>query len=101
MRMGIGAGANRLMRGGGAAEGGDQGVIDDFDDHLAGGDGAQHFRADRFLADFGDEILDDGQGHVGIQQGQADFPQRIGDVGFAQRAAAAELVKNLGKLARQ
>ena len=42
-----------------------------------------------------------GKRHVGIQQGQADFPQGLGHVGFAQRAAAAELVENLRKLARQ
>ena len=46
------------------------------------------------LADLGDEVADHRKRDVGIQQRQADFPQRFGDVGLVQRSAGAELVEN-------
>ena len=101
MRMGIGRGASRLSGTAVPPSGFDQGVIDDFDDQLAGRDGAQHLLAHGLFADLGDEVLDHGEGDVGFQKCQADFPQRFGHVGFAQGPAAAELVKNLTEFARQ
>ena len=38
--------------------------------------------------DLGDEVAHHGQGHVGVEQGEADLAQGLADVGFGQRAAA-------------
>ncbi len=45
---------------------------------------------DELLADPGDEVPDDPEVDVGLQQGQADLPQRLVDVGLAQPAAPAQ-----------
>ncbi len=73
----------------------------DFCDLLAGGDGGQHLGADGAFLDPGDEILDDGEGDVGVQHGEADFAQGLGHVGFGQRPAFAEAVENRGEFSRQ
>ena len=97
IRKGIGAGGVQVQRHRAlAAQRLDQRVVDDLDDHLAGRDGVQHLRADRALAHLGDEVLDHLQRHVGIEQRQADFAQRLGDVGLAQRPAAAQAVEDPG-----
>ena len=72
----------------------DHHVVDDLDDLLAGGDRGQHLGADGAFAHLGDEVAHHRQGDVGVQQRQADFPQRFGDVGLVQRAAGAEPVEN-------
>jgi hypothetical protein len=72
----------------------DHHVVDDLDDLLAGGDGGQHLRPHSALADLGDEVADDRECDVGVQQRQADFAQRFGDVGLVQRSASAEPVEN-------
>ncbi len=72
----------------------DHHVVDDLDDLLAGRDGIQHLGADGAFADLGDEVAHHRQGDVGVQQRQADFPQRFGDVGLVQRSAGAEPVEN-------
>ena len=60
-------------------------VVDDLHDHLAGRDAAQHLLADGALAHPADEVLDHRQRHVGLEQGDADLPHRLADVGLAQR----------------
>ena len=84
-----------------AAEGFDQGVVDDLDDLLAGGDGAEDFLSDGAVADLGDEVADDFEGDVSFQQGEADFAQGFGDVGLVEGAAAAEPVEDAGELVGQ
>ena len=79
----------------------DHHVVDDFDDLLAGGDGLQDLDADGAVADLGDEVAHHGQGDVGVQQREADFPQRFGDVHLVQRAAAAQAVEHAVQLVGQ
>ncbi len=83
------------------AEHGDQLVMDDLDDHLAGRDRADHLLADRLLAHLGDEILDHRQGDVGLEQRHAHFAHGLGHVGLAQRAAAGQPVENPGQFRAQ
>ena len=72
-----GRGGREVARhGAGAAQRFDQRIVDDFRDLLAGGDGREHLRADGPFADAGHEILYHRQRHVGVQHGQAHFPQR-------------------------
>ena len=54
------------------------------DDRLAGG----------FLARLGDEVAHHGQGHVGVEQGQAHFAQRFVHVGGRQHAATGQPVED-------
>ena len=80
-----------------AAQHVDQAVIDDLD-HLVG----RLDRADDGLArgqvlGLADEVLDDRQGDVGLEQGDADLAQRLVDVLFGQHAATAEAFKDAGK----
>ncbi len=75
----------------------DQGIVDDLDDHLARRDGSQDVLADGLFLDAVDEVLDHGQGDVGLQQGDADFAQRCLDVGFLQGAASFQAVENAGQ----
>ena len=76
-------------------------VVDDLDDLLAGRDGLQDLDADGAVADLGDEVAHHGQGDVGVQQREADFPQRLGDVHFVQRAPAAQAVEDAVELVGQ
>ena len=85
----------------GAAELLDHHVVDDLHHLLAGGDAVQHLLADGALADLGDEVLDHGQRHVGIQQREADLAQGVVHVGLAQRAAAAQAVEDAGEFSRK
>ena len=102
IRIGTGGGGVEVERHRAlAAERLDHHVVDDLDDLLAGGDGAQHLGADGAFADLGDEVAHHRQGHVGVEQGEADFAQRFGDVGLAQRAAAAQAVEDAGELVGQ
>jgi hypothetical protein len=83
------------------AERRDQLVVHDFHDHLAGRDRLHHFDADGLLLD----VVGEGARHVerdiGLQQRAANLAQRRIDVGFAERAAAGEAVKNAAKFFRQ
>ena len=74
-------------------------VMDGLDHHLSGGDAAKKFLAGRPLRDFGDEILDHGERHVGFQQGDADFAHRFFDVGLFQGAALCQLVEDAAQAA--
>ena len=77
-----------------AAEDVDELVADDFDDLLGGREGGEDFLAHGLRLDGLDELLDDLEVDVGLQQRHADLAQRRLDVGFAQRAAAAQAVEH-------
>jgi hypothetical protein len=76
----------------------DHHVVDDLDHLLAGRDRGQHLRAHRTLAHLGDEVAHHRQRHIGVQQRQPHFAQRLGDIGLGQRAAAAQAIEHSGKL---
>ena len=99
--MATGGAALRSMRLAVGAQRGDQLVVHDLDDHLAGRDRLHHLDADRLLLD----VVGEGARHVerdvGLEQRPAHFAQRRVDVGFAERAAAGEAVENAAKLFRQ
>ena len=61
----------------------------------------QHLDADGAVADLGDEVAHHGQGDVGVQQREADFPKRFRDVHLVQRAAAAQAVEYAVELVGQ
>ena len=61
-------------------------VVHNFDDLLTGRNAAQYVRADSLLADLLNEFTHDGQCNVGFKQSQTDFPHRIPDIAFRQRA---------------
>ena len=64
-------------------EHGDEFVVDELDDHLAGRHRFQDFAADSLFPDLVDERLDDVQRHVGFKQRAADFAHGFRDVGLA------------------
>ena len=68
--------------------------MDDFHDHLAGGDRTDHLSPDRTGAHFIGERLDDIEGGVGLDQGPAHFPQSRVHVSLGQAAAAGQLVED-------
>ncbi len=67
-------------------------AVDDADQRLPGRQRADHFRADRLVLDLADEILDDGQRHVGLEQREPDLPQRVLDIGVGEPCLAAQLL---------
>ena len=69
---------------------GGQFAMDDADQCLAGTQRADDFFADSLFLDRGDEGFDGRQRHVGFEQGQANFAQRVGDIGFGQAGFAAQ-----------
>ena len=73
------------------AEERDELLVDDLDDLLAGGEALQDLRADRPLADAGDEVLDDLEVDVGLEQRKPDLAHRGVDVGLADAAAAGQV----------
>ena len=79
--------------GDGAAQHLDQVIVDDLDHHLARRDRADDVGADRLGPDLVDELADDGQGHVGFEQGGADLAQGRVDIGLGERTAPAQLVE--------
>ena len=79
----------------------DQFVVDEFDDLLAGLDALDDLLADRLLLDAINEIARHFEIHVGVQQRQADFTQRIGDVGVGNPAESAQIFENILELAAQ
>jgi hypothetical protein len=100
--MGMGAGGVQVERhGAGAAQRSISASLTILTTCWPGETESQHLGADGALADLGDEVLHHRQGDVGIQQRQADFAQRLGHVGLAQRPALAEPSKTCRKLVRQ
>ena len=81
----------------GVAQRFDQRVVDDLDHLLAGRDRADDAFADGARAHAVDEVLDHRQRHIGFEQRDADFAQRLVDVGLRQRAAAAQAVEGGGE----
>ncbi len=73
----------------------DQRVMDDLHHQLAGGDALDHVLADGALTHGSDEVLDHGQGDVGLEQRHADLAQRLGDVSLGQRAAPLQAVEHI------
>ena len=89
-RRGVQIDRGRLL----AAQHLDQAVIDDLD-HLIGRlDRTDDVLARGALGGEGDEVLDDGQGDVGLEQRHADFAHRLGDVLFGQGAAPGDPVED-------
>ena len=70
-------------------------IMDDLDHQLARGDAAQHLLAHGALADGGDEVLDHGQRHVGLEQRHAHLAQGFRDVGFAEGPTFPEALEDL------
>ncbi len=102
MRM-VGGGSTKRIRGGRCggvalfielhivAHEADEFIVDDLDHLLAGLYGGEHFGADGFLCDFGDEAVDDIIVDVGFEQGGADFLHCVADIGFGDFAFAGEV----------
>ena len=68
----------------------DEFVAHDLDDLLAGRERGHDFLTDSLGADVVDELLDDFEVDVGLEQGEADFAQRLVNVLFGERGLAAE-----------
>ena len=67
--------------------------MEDFDDLFAGFDGLEDVLAHGFFLDPGDEVLGDAEFDIGLQQGDADLAQGVGDVFFGDAADAAEVAE--------
>ena len=73
-------------------------VVDELDDLLAGLDALDDLLAEGFVLDAFDEIAGDLEIHIGFEQRQAHFAQRVADVGlgdFSEPAQVAECVLEL------
>lgn len=79
------------------AEGGDEFLMDDFDDLLGGVEGGGDFVADGASPDALDEVLDDAEVDIGFEEGQAHFAQGGIDLGFAEAGAAAQVFEDLAE----
>ncbi len=79
-----------LEAGGVVAEDVDEFVVDDFDDLLGGRERGGDFFADGAGADVLDELGDDGEVDVGLEEGEADLAEGVGDVLVGDGALAAE-----------
>ena len=55
-------------------------VVEDLDDLFAGFDRLHHVFAHRLVLHPGDEVLGDAELDIGLEQGDADLAQRVGDV---------------------
>ncbi len=75
----------------------DEFLVDDRNDLLGGGEGAQDFLADGPLAHRGDEVADDAVVDVGLEEGTADFTQGFVDVFLGQAALAADALEGGGE----
>lgn len=82
-----------LEAGGVAAEDVDQFVVDDFDDLFGGRERGGNFFADGAGADAFDEVGDDGEVDVGLEEGETDLAEGVGDVLVGDGALAAEGLK--------
>ena len=89
-RGGVQIDADRLL----ATQHLDQAIIDDLDYLIGRLDRADDLLAFGLFAGEGDEVLDHGQGDVGLQQGHAHLAHRLGNVLFGQGAAAGDPVKD-------
>ena len=71
----------------------DQLIADHLDDLFGGRERGHHFGADGLGADVLDQVAGHVEVDVGLEQGDADFAQGLGDVFFAQRALAAQVLE--------
>ena len=78
-----------------AAEHAHEFVVHDLDDQLARLDRLDDALAHGLRADIVDELLDDGEGDVGLEQRHADLAQGLVDVLLGQGAATGETVEDL------
>ena len=76
-------------------------LVDDLDDRLGGGEGLQHVGAHGPLGHLSDELLDHLVADVRLQQGQADLPHSLLDVGLGETALAPQLFECGGELFRK
>ena len=79
-----------LEAGGVFAEDVDELVVDDLDDLLGGREGGGDLFAEGAGADVLDELVDDGEVDVGLEEGEADLAEGVGDVLVGDGALAAE-----------
>ena len=96
-----GAAAARLIGSASAPSICDQLVMNDLDDHLAGGDRLDDLGADRLLPHPLGEIAHDFERDIGLDQGAADFAQRCADILFRQRAAPRQAVEDAAEPFRE
>ena len=80
-----------------AAEQLDELLVDDLDDLLRGVQRARDLRPDGTLTDAIGEHAHCRQGHVGLEQGDPDLPDRVVDVGLGQPALAAQALEGRGQ----
>ena len=76
-------------------------LVDDFDDHLGGGEALHHLAAHGAVGDFLGELFGHLVVDIGFQQGQAHFPHGFLYVRLGELALAAQLFKGIAKLFRQ
>ncbi len=77
-----------------AAHHGDQFVVNNPDNLLAGGQALENFRSNRLDTDIFDEVLDDLEVDVSFQERQAHFTQGVLDVLLGHDPLAAEFFKD-------
>jgi hypothetical protein len=70
-------------------------ILEDFDDLLTRGDALEDLLAQRALLDLVDELLGHGEVDVGVEQGEAYLPQRIGDVRLGEPSMTTEALESL------
>ena len=75
----------------------DQAVIGDLHHLVGGADRADHLFAGGPFLGLGDELADDGQGDVGLEQGDTHLAQGFVDVLFREHAPPGEAVEDPGK----
>ena len=79
-----------LEAGGVFAEDVDEFVVDDFYDLLGGREGGGDLFADGAVSDVLHEVGDDGEVDVGLEEGETDLAEGVGDVLVGDGALAAE-----------
>lgn len=80
---------------GAAAEDFDEFVVEDFDDLLAWGDGAEDFLAHGFGFDGFEEVFGDLEIDVGLEEGEADVLHGVGDIRLADAAEPAQFFEGV------
>ena len=73
-------------------------IVKNLNDLLAGRDAPQDFLAQRLVFDPRDEILRDLKIDIGLQQRETHLPQRVVDIGFADRPMTAKVLEDVLKL---
>ena len=79
-----------MEAGGVAAEDVDELVVDDFNDLLGRAEGGGDLFTDGAGADVLDEVVDDSEVDVGLEEGEADLAEGVGNVLVGDGALAAE-----------